>query len=369
MIKSISIKNYQSHKDTFIPLKDGLNVITGASDSGKSVILRAFRWVLYNRPLGDEIRNWDTKNDDSVCVEITTNENIIVGKERKKKKNIYYIIENGNKQIFEAVGQDVPEQIIKALGVTDINIQSQHDKYFLLDSGISAGEVAKRFNEMVGLDVIDKTFKNFNSNISAIKGEKEQSEKDIKTYTQKIKELSFIDIYLPQFEALQNKKKAIEQKQEKEIAIYSLVEKIKNIHVLQSKLRATISFEDKINQLINKQQEITLKTEKYNNIQALLINGFKIEDELSLFEILAGYEEKIKTLKEKIKGIELRKEEIGFIENKVHSLKNIQNLMLGLKEKIKENTSQLNKLLKQIKICPLCGTSLTQDKINHILAN
>ena len=369
MIKSISIKNYQSHKDTFIPLKDGLNVITGASDSGKSVILRAFRWVLYNRPLGDEIRNWDTKNDDSVCVEITTNENIIVGKERKKKKNIYYIIENGNKQIFEAVGQDVPEQIIKALGVTDINIQSQHDKYFLLDSGISAGEVAKRFNEMVGLDVIDKTFKNFNSNISAIKGEKEQSEKDIKTYTQKIKELSFIDIYLPQFEALQNKKKAIEQKQEKEVTIYSLVEKIKNIHALQSKLRATISFEDKINRLINKQQEITLKTEKYNNIQALFNNGVKIENELFLFKILTNYEIKTKRLTEKIKGIGLRKEKISFIENKIHSLKNIQSLMIGLKDKVKENTSQLNKLLKQIKICPFCGTSLTQDKINHILAD
>lgn len=369
MIKSISIKNYQSHKDTFIAFKEGLNVITGASDSGKSVILRAFRWVLYNRPLGDEIRNWDTKNDDPVCVEITTDENIIVGKERKKKKNIYYIIENENKQIFEAVGQDVPEQIVTALGVTDINIQSQHDKYFLLDSGISAGEVAKRFNEMVGLDVIDKTFKNFNSNISTIKGEKEQSEKDIKVYSQKIKELSFIDTYLPQFEALQNKQNEITKKQEKEVAIYSLIEKIKNIHNLQSKLKATISFEDKINQLINKKQEITLKTEKYNNIQVLFNNGVKIENELFLFKILTNYEIKAKRLTEKIKGIGLKKEKITFIENKIHSLKNIQSLMIGLKDKVKENTSQLNKLLKQIKICPFCGTSLTQDKINHILAD
>ncbi|HAA42512.1 MAG TPA: chromosome segregation protein SMC, partial [Ruminiclostridium sp.] len=53
-IEEIIIENFQSHKNTKITFKDGLNVIIGASDHGKSAIIRAIKWVLYNEPRGSD---------------------------------------------------------------------------------------------------------------------------------------------------------------------------------------------------------------------------------------------------------------------------------------------------------------------------
>ena len=44
MINSIKIQNFQSHKNTTIKLKPGVNIITGSSDCGKSVDIRALKW-------------------------------------------------------------------------------------------------------------------------------------------------------------------------------------------------------------------------------------------------------------------------------------------------------------------------------------
>ena len=52
-LKQITLKNFQSHKDSTIQLDRGLNAIIGPSDSGKSAIIRAIKWVLYNEPSGD----------------------------------------------------------------------------------------------------------------------------------------------------------------------------------------------------------------------------------------------------------------------------------------------------------------------------
>lgn len=48
------IENFQSHEQTEVFFTEGLNVFVGPSDSGKSAILRALRWVLYNEPKGTD---------------------------------------------------------------------------------------------------------------------------------------------------------------------------------------------------------------------------------------------------------------------------------------------------------------------------
>jgi DNA repair exonuclease SbcCD ATPase subunit len=70
MIKRIEIKNFQAHKNTEIDFDPGVNVISGASDAGKSSIFRALLWVITNRPSGDSIKNWDCKKDDTTEVRI-----------------------------------------------------------------------------------------------------------------------------------------------------------------------------------------------------------------------------------------------------------------------------------------------------------
>ena len=52
MISGLLLKNFQSHKKTILHFHPGVNAIIGKSNSGKTAILRALYWIIYNRPSG-----------------------------------------------------------------------------------------------------------------------------------------------------------------------------------------------------------------------------------------------------------------------------------------------------------------------------
>ena len=61
MIESISINNFQSHKATRLKLAPTVNTLQGNSDCGKSAVMRAINWLLFN-PAGDYfVSDWAKK--------------------------------------------------------------------------------------------------------------------------------------------------------------------------------------------------------------------------------------------------------------------------------------------------------------------
>lgn len=91
MLKFLNIKNYQSWAEGAFNFHPGLNVIIGLSDSGKSAIIRALRWLVWNRPLGNEFQSdWGGETS----VNLTTTEGITISRSRikmEKIKNIHSI--------------------------------------------------------------------------------------------------------------------------------------------------------------------------------------------------------------------------------------------------------------------------------------
>ena len=47
-IKSVRLFNFQNHRDNIFYLADGLNILTGSNDNGKSAIARALDFALNN---------------------------------------------------------------------------------------------------------------------------------------------------------------------------------------------------------------------------------------------------------------------------------------------------------------------------------
>ena len=87
MLKSISIKNYQSHKETDLTFNEGVNVITGTSDSGKTAILRSLSWLINNRPSGDAFKNWDVPLKEPVSTSLELEDGSSILLERQNGKN------------------------------------------------------------------------------------------------------------------------------------------------------------------------------------------------------------------------------------------------------------------------------------------
>jgi len=154
MIDKLHIENFQSHEDTVLEFCSGINVIIGSSDKGKTAILRAFYWLLQNKPDGlGIVSHWNITDKGTIKqptqVTLSFDDNTIT-RFRHRDINRYLV----NQEKFDAIRRDVPHEVSDLLNITDINIQKQLDPHFLLSNG--AGEVARILNKTVRLDVIDE---------------------------------------------------------------------------------------------------------------------------------------------------------------------------------------------------------------------
>lgn len=159
-IKKMRLVNFQSHRETEIVFDKGLTVIVGQTDQGKSSIIRALKWVLYNEPRGTD---FITAGENFCQVTIEMSDGTTIIRERDGQKNKYVLIKDGEKQIFEGFGSNIPLEIIKAHGIPKIhidkdstsavNLAEQLEPPFLLSE--SGSNRAKALGRLIGVHIID----------------------------------------------------------------------------------------------------------------------------------------------------------------------------------------------------------------------
>jgi len=199
MIKALSLSNFQSHKQSSLEFDPGVNVIIGPSDSGKTAIIRALRWLVWNRPLGDAMRStWGGETK----VELILDQERII---RSKDKADEYILGATEppkaKILFKAFGTTIPPEITQALNLNAINLQQQLDSPFLLTD--SSGEVAKHFNKVAHLDQIDSGLKNVQSWLNEIARTITSDTQREKQLTEELKEFTDLDRFEMEVEVLE----------------------------------------------------------------------------------------------------------------------------------------------------------------------
>lgn len=115
-IKTLIIKNFQNHKYTNITFDNGLNIIAGSSDCGKTAISRAIFFALYNRASGDDYVYFGEKKAE-VYIEFFDSSVFI----RTKGKNIntaqFKYPEDSEFTVFAKVGTHYNQQILNFLGM------------------------------------------------------------------------------------------------------------------------------------------------------------------------------------------------------------------------------------------------------------
>ncbi len=145
MLERLSIRNFQRHERLGIKFDPQITTIVGPSDSGKSSVIRALRWLAFNRPLGTGYIR-DGEDGCSAKIRIDGRD---VKRKRGKAENSYWIGERA----LAAVGTDVPEDVARLLNLSAENFAMQHDAPFWFS--LTAGELAKQLNRIVDLGVID----------------------------------------------------------------------------------------------------------------------------------------------------------------------------------------------------------------------
>ena len=359
MLKSVEIKNFRTHRNTIIDFSKGMNVITGSSDHGKSAILWALIWALNNRPAGGSIKSWTANENEPVEVAIEFDNDWFI-MSRNGTKNVYQC-EAGT---FEALRGNVPDIIQQISNISDCNIQIQSEPYFMLN--LSSGDRAKKLNELVGLDIIDRVFKKINSKISDAK-------KEIVKYNQAItktkaellefEHLSGTEIKIEKLETHINKHLVVTHRRDLLTSLSNSLTQIDDKIAISNKL---LQHENKYLSLknkIQKHEKIKIKYDRLVLLSAKLIqNDISIKQETDWLAVENPY----KSLSNKIDLWEEKK-----VVRK--NLNYFYTSILNLDDKIEREKSRLNKvitsytsLLESVKICPTCYTTVDIKIINSI---
>ena len=275
MIQSLSIKNFQSHKDTYLEFDSGVNIITGPSDSGKTAILRALRWLIWNRPSGDSMRS---KWGGGIFVEAKFDGGNVI--RSKDKTDIYQLYISKKALDFKAFRTDVPKEITDFLNISEINLQRQLDAPFLLNN--SPGEVAQHFNYVAGLDKIDKVTYIINSQIreltSSIKSFEEQKtrlENELKTF-------DYLDKFEAEVEVLEELNNRCINLINKENKLFSLINEIKNKEAEIEESSHLLKLETSVNNILCLYNELNTKDEAIKKLDKLIELYYELETKISM---------------------------------------------------------------------------------------
>ena len=148
MITRILLRNFQRHRK--LDIRFGrVTTLIGPTDSGKSAIIRALRWVMTNNPRGNSF----VKHGAKKCSVTIWADGHKIRRSRAGATNTYWM----DGHTYRSFSTGVPEPIQQVLRIKDENFQQQHDPIFWLS--LSPPEVSKRLNEIADLQIMDDSIR------------------------------------------------------------------------------------------------------------------------------------------------------------------------------------------------------------------
>lgn len=351
MIKVLLIKNFQSHKDTTLELSDGVNAIIGPSDSGKTAIIRALRWLVWNRPLGDQFRS--NCGGDTEAVILLGGELSEVKRQRTKTANMYILEDaiSGAMLKFEAIRQDVPEEIQKTLNMNEINLQMQLDAPFLLSN--SPGEVGAHFNRIAHLDIIDIGTQNVQKWKRSIEQDIRSGEQHLQQQQEELKKYAHLDEFeqrLQILETLDEQRILLYQKRDR---LFKLTDILTSVEAEFAAREEILEIEIHVNQtlgLIRMRRDIGIQ---YSELELTLDRLAKMEEASVQLQEKTKNEGKInELLKLNDQRTKLKEKHYAFKAH-IDATKTISDLYIQQVNKHVMLQAEFDEAMPDV--CPLCG--------------
>jgi len=350
MVQFLQIQNFQSHKNTFIEFGNNVNIFIGFSDSGKTAIIRALRWVITNKPTGDAFRsNW---GGDTI-VELILKNGTRVKRTKGNSTNEYELQVKGNKPLlFKAFGTDVPVEIEKALAFDSINLQEQLDAPYLLSD--TPGQVAKHFNKIAKLEKIDTGIQYVQSIITKVTQDINTNTSNIEAYKESYKQWDFLQDFEIKLEVLESKVKSKDEIGANRKLLVNLCTSLEEVIEEQVSYSSILKNEKTVNLLLENYTKVKQIKKDVRNLNGIVVDLSRNKKEQESYSALLISESTINKLLELYKELkEVRKEYTSFVNltNSINNLRKRQETMLKSLEIIEKEYHR-----DYPGICPFCNS-------------
>ena len=352
MISTLHIKNIGIIDDLNIDLNKGLNVLTGETGAGKTLIIDSLKIISGGRFSKDMIRRGTSNSYVELCMYVPESEkaedgNIIVSRE----------ITSSGKNMCKINGRMVTVNELKEFMKDFIEIHGQNDNQNLLDNkkhlnyldGYS-GEIITSLKESYKnyyneyKDIVKKLKENF--------GDEKEKQRRIDLLQYQIKEIEEADLKINEEEELENQRKIImnsEKIVENLNTANNLIEE-NGIDNISLAIRAL----EKIESLDSKYEKAT------NDLKNVYYELQEVSRDISLYKDDTDFDEEERNIvEERLDLIHQLKRKYGNtieeilqykdeIQKELDKIENLEEYNMRLKKKKDELQKELNSLAKKI---------------------
>lgn len=212
-LERLDLKHFQCHRSRSIEFDPLITTLVGKTNSGKSAVLRALRWLVQNYPGSDEFISDGEKYSRA---RLTIDGHRVI--RRIGDRNEYSL----DGKVYKAFGRSVPPAISELLNLTDENFQGQLDAPFWFS--LTPGQVAKELNRIINLGVIDRSL----ANLAQISRQATSEVALTKTRLQEAKQARAKLVWVPEMSeklgVLQSKQQTLAAKAQKRANLAVLVQ-------------------------------------------------------------------------------------------------------------------------------------------------
>ena len=357
MISSLHIKNIGIIEDLSIDFNKGLNVLTGETGAGKTLIIDSLQIISGGRFSKEMIRKGENNSFVELCLYCPENEkaiegNIIVSRE----------INANGKNMCKINGRMVTVNEVKDFMKQFIEIHGQNDNQNLLDSKLHL----KYLDGFIGTEILGKdkeTYRTLYNRYLEIKEELKQNYGDDKERQRKLDLLRYQTEEIEQAKLKENEEEGLEEKRKLFLNSEKIVENLAEADSVLSEntidsLSMAIRALEKIEGIDKKYEKVSNSLKSaYYELQELArdINGYKedvyfdeqernaIEERLdTIYSLKRKYGNSIQEILEYNKQIQ---EEIEHIEN----LEEYNNKLKAEQKKIEKEMNILGKKMSTVR--------------------
>lgn len=276
-ITKMVIKGFQSHEDTEIEFTNGLNAIIGPSNSGKSAIIRALRFVLYNEPKGSDFIRQSAKE---VICRVEFSDGSYLERRRARSSAGSYIVgyPDGTKTELKGFTNNIPVdvpnthqmpyiQLAKDLETT-LNIGFQLEAPFMI--GESPSTRAAIIGHLTGVHLVDTAIRELSKDITG-------NNRDMKTFHQQVEEIeeelqdfSDLPVMKQQIDEATRWIQTVEAKEQEKESYEKLYQEWQETVKAEREIQTQYAELKSIERLAPKVTQLEMKYQKLQELQSLL---------------------------------------------------------------------------------------------------
>lgn len=342
MIESIILQNFQSHRRREVKLDRNITTLIGSNDVGKTAILRALRWVVFNQPSG---KSFIQHGKESATVSVKVGKNVI--KRSRGKSNSYRL----NDTTYKAFGSSPPDAISSVFNLGDVNFQNQHDPPFWFS--LTPGQISKELNAIVNLDKIDKSLAHIAKKLRGTRSAISITKERLKEAKEQKKELNYVLEMDSELRDIEDLSTVCLRLNNKEGILGGLIHSYLET---KGKRTANASFVREGREIVRLHQQKPKAEEETEELGGLIEEGerARINSKLSVPAVT-----ELSKLYDRAMRLDDSAEELQSLIEQAETLKKF--IFREMKELDDISHNHLDSILNEGETCPLCGQKIKKS--------